>query len=649
MSDEVAEPMESVEHEEEEVEKCLVGFPIFDGGFREIELTILIWAAILHPETKFELVCKLWSRMMRLPDFREGVLGVICTERPERFPGYMIVPDWLQEKGWRYLYSSKEVVDPGNEDKALMLGTIAYDDFKTMYEGFWTLGNMRAMVNDGDGDYDLLAVPNGQGVMYHRNHEAVMLPNDIEIDADDLEELIHVPHLVEVVQMEDEIDEEDLVRRYRELIRGEPEREFPEREARDRELRLQFDELIERYRQMGISIKNPDYEDLHLRVQLLKAQERERFLRHQHNNMYHIGGRDDAAFERRLVADLNKFFNPPPVPSLVITGRWQQGWLVRGSVFRFCEEASQILRMDKYVGMGCWEGEIWFPRPGVHFIGTFRMASPISYEYGFLDHVCNFGMERCARLMIGQVISDNEGGKIIDEFPKPHQAEDIRRLEEARAKQESLDAEQERVNSIEDAEVRKQEREEHNRRLAATVEARRQAKREAEIDYQMRARVQDALNDVHSQIMEIEDLNERAVAMQLHVNQMLQMGVPEEMLPQMNGEDQGRLARVNRMRALVGVAPVRSDVPYNPYRQVRAEEEEEDDFGPPPPLEDIGDRVPMDLDDDEEEEEERDEDEHVWPPPSQSAKKPPPAQKVGGIRRKKGGKGKKKNKKKGHK
>lgn len=648
MSEEVAEPMESVEHEKEGHERHLVGFPILDGCFREIELTILIWAAILHPETKFELVCTLWYRMMRLPDFREGVLGIICAERPERFPGYRIVPDWMQEKGWRYLYSSKEVVDPGNEDSALMIGTIAYDDFKTIYEGFWTLGNMRTMVNGGNGDYDLLAVPNGQGVMYHRNHEAVMLPNNVE--AGDQVEVAHVPHFVEIVQREDEMDEDDIVRIYRELVQGEPERNTAEREIRDRELRLQFNELVERYRQMGITIENPDYEDLSLRLQLLKAQEREIELRHQHDRMYYIGGRDDEAFERRLVAELNKFLNPPPVPSLVIEGRWQQGCLVKGNVYRVCDEESQILRMDKYVGMGCWEGEIWFPRPGVHFIGTFRLNSPISYEYGFLNHVCNFGMKRCTRLMIGQVISENDGGKVIDEFPKPHQAEDIRRLEQAKAKQEARDAEQERVNSINNSEVMKLEIEEHNRRIAATVEARRRAQREAEIDYQMKVRVQENLDDVHAQIMEIEDPDERAVVMQLHVNMMLQMGVPEDMLPQINVDYQGRLDRVNRMRALVEVDPILRNVPYNPYMEVRPEIEidDDDDIGPPPPLEDIGDRIPMDLEDDDDDDDDDKERDEIH---SYGKKSPPSpaAQKVGGTRRRKGVVKKKNNKKKGHK
>lgn len=137
----------------------------------EVELNILLNVA-MDDTFKLEMVCRLWFYMLRGADFREKKLTLVCQQRINRFPGYAVIPKFLENKGWRYLIASKRPVVQGQEKSSLLLATISYDLGSTIYEGFWHV----APTEDSIGINNVAeasmfnianAVPNGRGVLYH--------------------------------------------------------------------------------------------------------------------------------------------------------------------------------------------------------------------------------------------------------------------------------------------------------------------------------------------------------------------------------------------------------------------------------------------------------------------------------------------------
>jgi hypothetical protein len=146
----------------------LIGMPIYLPV--EVELNILVNVG-MDDTFKLEMVCRLWFYILRGADFREEKLALVCQQRIDRFPGYSLIPKFLEDKGWRYLIASKRPIVQGEEKTSLMLGTVSYDQGATIYEGFWheaptdSIGinnvveaSMHEVAN---------AVPNGRGVLYH--------------------------------------------------------------------------------------------------------------------------------------------------------------------------------------------------------------------------------------------------------------------------------------------------------------------------------------------------------------------------------------------------------------------------------------------------------------------------------------------------
>lgn len=411
------------------LEDVLVGFPHLNGNFKEIELLILKMATLTSPTVKFECVCRSWWRMMRWKDFREGHVSHMCQSRLDNFPGYKIIPPWLELKGWNYLVTSKMVVQI--EGSSQIMGTVIYDNDKTMYEGYFINGNVSVVARFGYSGQLAIStpVPNGRGILYHRNHEAMMLPHDImTYQTDNYDEDL----------LEDILELEALKALY---VRTTRYGMFYEEsvEIREEGIRI-FNERIEMFKTMNVNVGLSNYESICDRLAMIlaiiyKKKHRADFV-------------EDETNENVLVDVLNSYFNRPEIPSLVIYGLWNAGYLVSGTIHRFADgvgkDGTLIARFDKYVGAGCWDGEFRFPRDTVRFIGTFYMNKPISHDLETLDLICNRGVNDLFVPLIGNIISTEGelgdlGYAILDTFPKVHQSEMVNRLNLCKTRQIEID------------------------------------------------------------------------------------------------------------------------------------------------------------------------------------------------------------------